>query len=169
MRPATHSWDFAAHERSPLPGAPATPDHPFARCIGYGAIGVLLAITGGLRTGIVAVNLPYLQGGLGLYQNEIACLPAVYVMTKVPAEMALIKHRQQFELRSFALIFQALYCVLTFAHLFLRVPSQPRAGRNRRRSCHIGRNAAIGDQLGGGWQQLVGDQPFYKATAWTQP
>jgi multidrug efflux system outer membrane protein len=23
--------------------------------------------------------------------------------------------------------------------------------------------------LGGGWQQPVGDQPFYKATAWTQP
>jgi MFS family permease len=124
VRPTTHffrdqKWDFAPHERSPLPGAPATPDHPFARRIGYGAIGVLLGITGGLGTAIVAVNLPYLQGGLGLYQNEIAWLPAVYVMTNVPAGMVLIKYRQQFGLRSFALIFQALYCVLTFAHLFV--------------------------------------------------
>ena len=124
MRPTTHffrdqDWDFAPHERSPLPGAPATPDHPFARRVGYGAIGVLLGITGGLGTAIVAVNLPYLQGGLGLYQNEIAWLPAVYVMTNVPAGMVLIKYRQQFGLRSFALIFQALYCVLTFAHLFV--------------------------------------------------
>jgi hypothetical protein len=50
VRATTHffrdqEWDFAPHERSPLPGAPATPDHPFARRIGYGAIGVLLGIT----------------------------------------------------------------------------------------------------------------------------
>jgi len=48
-------WDFAPNERSPLPGSPATPDHPFARRLGYGAIGVLLGITGGLGTAIVAV------------------------------------------------------------------------------------------------------------------
>lgn len=112
-------WDFAPHERSPLPGAPATPDHPMARRILYLAIGALIGITGGLGNAFVTVNAPYIQGSLGLYQDEIAWLPAVYVMTNVPTGMVLIKYRQQFGLRSFVLIFQGLYCLLTFAHLFV--------------------------------------------------
>lgn len=51
-------WDFAPHERSPLPGAPATPDHPPARRLLYGLIGVLIGITGGLGTALIMVNLP---------------------------------------------------------------------------------------------------------------
>lgn len=111
-------WDFAPHERSPLPGAPATPQHPPARRLLYGLIGVLIGITGGLGTALIMVNLPYLQGTLELYQDEIAWLPAVYVMTNVPTGMVLIKYRQQFGLRSFTLIFLGLYCVLALAHLF---------------------------------------------------
>ena len=111
-------WEFAPQERSPFPGSPATPDHPVGRRIVYGLIGVLIAITAGLGTALIAVNLPYLQGTLGLYQNEIAWLPAVYVMTNVPTGMVLIKYRQQFGLRPFTLIFLGLYCLLAFAHLF---------------------------------------------------
>ncbi|BBD96985.1 MFS transporter [Sphingobium amiense] len=111
-------WEFAPHERSPLPGAPATPDHPAARRLLYGLIGVLIAVTGGFGTALIAVNLTYLQGTLGLYQDEISWLPAVYVMTNVPTGMVLIKYRQQFGLRSFTLIFLGLYCLLAFAHLF---------------------------------------------------
>lgn len=112
-------WVFTPQELSPLPGAPATPEHPSSRRALYGAIGVLIGLTGGMGTALIAVNLPYLQGSLGLYQDEIAWLPAVYVMTNVPTSMILIKYRQQFGLRSFALIFQSLYCVLTLAHLFV--------------------------------------------------
>jgi MFS family permease len=112
-------WDFAPHERSPLPGSPATPEHPFARRVLYLGISILTGLTAGLGNALVSVNTLYLQGSLGLYQSEIAWLPAVYVMTNVPTGMILIKYRQQFGLRSFALIFQALYCVLTFAHLFV--------------------------------------------------
>jgi len=124
MKPVTsffaeQIWEFAPHERSPLPGAPATPDHPLGRRAVFGLIGVLIAITGGLGLALVSVNLVALQGPLGLYQNEIAWLPAVYVMTNVPTGMVLIKYRQQFGLRSFTLIFQALYCLLIFAHLFV--------------------------------------------------
>jgi len=115
---AEQQWDFAPQERSALPGAPATPEHPASRRLLYGLIGVLIAITGGLGTALIAVNMPYLQGALGLYQNEMSWLPAVYVMTNVPTGMVLIKYRQQFGLRSFTLIFLGLYCVLAFAHLF---------------------------------------------------
>lgn len=112
-------WTFAPHELSPLPGGASVVAHPVWRRIVYGLVGVLIGVTGGLGTALVQANLPYLQGGLGLYQNEIAWLPAVYVMTNVPTGMVLIKYRQQFGLRSFALIFQGLYCLLTFAHLFV--------------------------------------------------
>jgi MFS family permease len=112
-------WTFAPHERSPLPGAPSNPDHPIHRRLLFAAIGVLIGLTAGVGTAIVSVNLPYLQGGLQLYQDEIAWLPAVYVMTNVPTGILLIKYRQQFGLRSFALIFQGLYCLLTLMHIFV--------------------------------------------------
>jgi MFS family permease len=111
-------WEFAPHERSSLPGAPATPEHPAGRRALYGAIGTLIGVTAGLGTALIAVNLPYLQGSLGLYQDEIAWLPAVYVMTNVPTGMVLIKYRQQFGLRSFCIIFQGLYCLICLAHVF---------------------------------------------------
>lgn len=112
-------WTFAPHERSPLPGGAATPEHPLPRRLLYGAIGVLIGLTGTLGTALIAVNLPYLQGSLGAYQDEMAWLPAVYVMTNVPTGMILIKYRQQFGLRAFTLIFLAIYCALSCAHLFV--------------------------------------------------
>ena len=113
-------WTFAPQERSPLPGSPASPDHPTGRRILYGLIGVLIGLTGGMGNALVSVNLPYLEGALGLYANEIAWLPAVYAMTNVVSSMVLIKYRQQFGLRSFALIFVSLYCAITFGHVFVR-------------------------------------------------
>lgn len=112
-------WRFAPHEISALPGSPATPDHPLRRRVLYGAIGTLIGLTGGLGIALVSINLPYLQGSLGLYQDEIAWLPAVYVMTNVPTGIILIKYRQQFGLRSFTLTFQAIYCILAIAHFFV--------------------------------------------------
>ncbi len=113
------AWAFAPHEQPRLPGSPATPDHPRGRRLLFGVIGCLVGLTGGMGTALIASNQPYLQGSLGLYQNEIAWLPAVYVMTNVPTGMILIKYRQQFGLRSFTIIFQALYCALCLAHLFV--------------------------------------------------
>jgi len=112
-------WEFAPHERSPLPGAPATPDHPLHRRLLFWAIGVLTGLTGGLGVALIQINVLYLQGSLGLYQDEIAWLPAIYVMTNVPTGMILIKYRQQFGLRSFTLIFLAIYCLLALGHLLV--------------------------------------------------
>jgi len=112
-------WEFAPHERSPLPGGPATPDHPLGRRLLFGAIGILIGVTGGLGIALIQINVLYLQGSLGLYQEEIAWLPAIYVMTNVPTGMILIKYRQQFGLRSFTLIFLAIYCLLALGHLLV--------------------------------------------------
>ncbi len=112
-------WEFAEHEKPQIPGSPGSPDHPLARKIGYAAIGVLLGLTGGLGNSLISANTYTLQGALGLDPAEIAWLPTVYVMTNVSINLLLIKFRQQFGLRPFAMIFLGLYALLTFAHLFV--------------------------------------------------
>ncbi|RZM32502.1 MAG: MFS transporter [Sphingomonas sp.] len=112
-------WTFAEHERPALPGSPASPEHPAARRAAYAAIGTLLGITGGLGTALVYVNTTTLQGSLGLDPAEIAWLPTAYVMTNVSVNLLLIKFRQQFGLRPFAMIFLGVYAALTLAHLFV--------------------------------------------------
>ncbi|MEG3165814.1 MFS transporter [Sphingomonas sp. PB2P19] len=112
-------WQFAAHELPVIPGSPGNPDHPVRRQVAYAAIGVLLGLTGGLGNALISANTTTLQGALALDPAEIAWLPTVYVMTNVSINLLLIKFRQQFGLRPFALIFLALYMLFTLAHLFV--------------------------------------------------
>ncbi|HEY2751253.1 MFS transporter [Phenylobacterium sp.] len=114
------TWEFAPHERSSMPGSPATPEHPLRRRAAYGVIGVLVGLTGGLGNALVSVNLPTLQGALGLDPVQGAWLPTAYVMTSTTINLLLIKFRQQYGLRPFAMIFVALYALLTAAHLLAR-------------------------------------------------
>jgi MFS family permease len=118
-RDPEEDWHFAPSERPMIPGSPASPAHPLSRRLAYAAISVLVGITGGLGNAFVAVNLPQLQGSLGLYSYEIAWLPAVYVMTNFPANLILIKIRQESGLRLFTIVFLVLYAVITLAHIFV--------------------------------------------------
>jgi MFS family permease len=113
-------WTFAAHELPALPGSPGSPDHPTRRKVAYGLIGVLLGLTAGFGNALITANTYTLQGALGLDPAEIAWLPTVYVMTNVSINLLMIKFRQEFGLRPFAIIFLAVYVILTFAHLFVR-------------------------------------------------
>ncbi len=63
---AESGYRFEPHERPTLPGSPANPDHPRLRRVSYLAIGILIGITGGLGNALVAVNLSFAQGTLGL-------------------------------------------------------------------------------------------------------
>jgi MFS family permease len=112
-------YAFKPHERPTLPGAPANPDHPASRRMGYLAIGALIGITGGLGNALVTVNLNFAQGTLGLYTNESAWLTAAYFMTNVPANLLLVKYRQQFGLRPFIQFALLGYALSTLLHLFL--------------------------------------------------
>ncbi len=112
-------WTFAAHEEPVLPGSPGSPDHPTARRAIYAAIAVLLGLTAGFGNALISANTTTLQGALGLDPAQIAWLPTVYVMTNVSINLLMIKFRQQFGLRPFAMIFLGLYALLTFAHLFV--------------------------------------------------
>ncbi|WP_229259720.1 MFS transporter [Duganella aceris] len=82
-------------------------------------VGFIVAITGGLGNALVSVNLPYLQGSLGVYSAEIQWLPAAYVMANVSMNLLLVKFRQQYGLRLFTELFLVLYAIATVAHLFV--------------------------------------------------
>ncbi|WP_294297426.1 MFS transporter [uncultured Sphingomonas sp.] len=116
---AEERWDYAPHEAPVMPGSPGSPAHPQARKAAYIAVAVLLGLTGGLGNALVAVNTTTLGGSLGLDPVQVAWLPTVYVMTNVSINLLLIKFRQQFGLRPFALIFLGLYVLLCLAHLFV--------------------------------------------------
>ncbi len=117
---AEERWDYAPHERPVMPGSPGSPDHPLARKIAYALVAVLVGLTSGFGNALVAANTVTLAGALGLDPAEIAWLPTVYVMTNVSINLLLIKFRQQFGLRPFAIIFLSLYLLLTLGHLFVR-------------------------------------------------
>jgi MFS family permease len=110
---------FKPHERPTLPGSPANPDHPLRRRVGYFFAATLIGLTGGLGSAFVTVNLPFLQGTLGLSPDDGAWLLAAYYMTNVTANLLLIKYRQQFGLQPFVRYVLLAYALVTFAHLFI--------------------------------------------------
>ncbi|TFW16290.1 MFS transporter [Duganella callida] len=114
---APQTWK--PHERPTLPGSPSNPDHPFATRVAFLIVGLIIGITGGLGNALVSVNLPYLQGSLGVYSTEIQWLPAAYVMANVSMNLLLVKFRQQYGLRLFTELFLILYATVTVAHLFV--------------------------------------------------
>lgn len=116
---AEERWAYAPHEAPVMPGSPGSPAHPGRRKLAYVLCAILLGLAGGFGNALVAVNTTTLAGSLGLDPVEIAWLPTVYVMTNVSINLLLIKFRQQFGLRPFALIFIGLYSLLAFAHLFV--------------------------------------------------
>ncbi|MGE8064207.1 MFS transporter [Pseudomonas sp. NPDC089569] len=111
--------DWLPHEKPSLPGSPSTPLHSNPKRLAYGAVGLLVAITGGLGNALVTANLQFLQGALGATTAEMAWLPAAYVMTNVSMNLLLVKFRQEFGLRAFTEVFLLLYALVTFAHLFV--------------------------------------------------
>ncbi|SDX22464.1 Major Facilitator Superfamily protein [Pseudomonas syringae] len=111
--------EWAAHERPTMPGSPSTPLHSTARRWAFALVGVIVALTGGLGNALVIANLPYLQGALGATSQDIAWLPAAYIMTNVSMNLLLVKFRQQFGLRAFTELFLVLYSLVTLAHLFV--------------------------------------------------
>ncbi|MDE8650889.1 MFS transporter [Novosphingobium album (ex Liu et al. 2023)] len=112
-------YQFKPHERPTLPGSPANPDHPTRRRLFYLLIGALIGVTGGLGNALVAVNLSFAQGTLGLDSDESVLLTAAYLMTNTTANLLMVKYRQQFGLQSFVRYMLAIYAAATVLHLFV--------------------------------------------------
>lgn len=111
--------EWAPGEKPMLPGSPSTPQHPNHKRIAFCIVGLLISITGALSNALVTANLTNLQGVFGAYSNEIAWLPAVYVMGNISINLLLVKFRQQFGLRVFTEAFLVLYVLVAFFHLLV--------------------------------------------------
>ncbi|EJL90525.1 MFS transporter [Pantoea sp. GM01] len=109
--------EWLPHEKPMLPGSPSTPLHSPSKRIAFGIIGLLISITGALSNALVSANLTNLQGTFAAYSNEIAWLPAVYVMGNISINLLLVKFRQQFGLRLFTEAFLVLYVIVAFFHI----------------------------------------------------
>ncbi len=109
--------DWEEHEKPTIPGSPSMPWHPPWVRMAYACIAVLVGITGGLGNALVTVNLPMIQGQLGLTPSQGAWLPAAYVMVNVTVNLLVFKFRQQFGMRLFAEIGLGAYALLALLHL----------------------------------------------------
>lgn len=109
--------DWEPHERPMFPGSPSTPAHPTARRVAYLLVGLLVGITGALGTALVSVNLPVIQGQLGLTPAEAAWLPAAYVLVNVSSNLVLYKVRQQYGVRLFVEVGIVAYVAVMGLHL----------------------------------------------------
>ncbi|MEV4610755.1 MFS transporter [Neorhizobium sp. LMR1-1-1.1] len=112
-------FEYPEGQRPAIPGAPGFPPHPTRRRIVFAFTSVLVGITGALGNAIVAANLPYLQGALGLDLSEAAYLSVAYLVTNAITGCVLVKYRQEFGIRSFCMIFLTLQALLITSHLFV--------------------------------------------------
>jgi len=115
----TPAYAFKPDERPLILGGTFNPSHPTSRLLAYFAIGILTAITAGLGNALISVNLPYIQGALGLYNDEGAWLSVAFVMTNVCANLLLVRVRIQFGVESFVKWLLAIYAALILANLFV--------------------------------------------------
>jgi MFS family permease len=107
------------HERPMFPGSPATPDFAMPVRIAYGCVGVLLAFTSAMGTALITVNLPNIQGTLGLDPAQASWLPTAYVMTSISMNLLLVKFRQQYGLRLFVQLALGAYLATVVGHLLV--------------------------------------------------
>jgi MFS family permease len=122
-RPHDLPWEeyektLQPHEKPTLMGSPATPDHHWRLRAAYAAIGVLVAMTGGLGPAVVTANIQSLAGHLGVTTTEAAWLPVVYVMTNACMNLILVKFRQQYGLQPFARIMLGIFVIVSIGNVF---------------------------------------------------
>ena len=121
---------FPPDERALVPGGPGRPGRISARRrVAYGVVGLVLAVSAQLGATLVSVNGPYLLGALGATSQEYAWLPTVYSMTYVTSNLVLVRFRQQFGLRLYAML--ALVVSTLLALLSIVGPLQDGGGLGR--------------------------------------
>jgi MFS family permease len=112
-------YGFGPAEQAVVAGGPARPAHAPLRRWLYGIVGVLLGLSGGLNNALVTVNLPYLLGALRADASEGAWVSVAYSMTYVGMNLLLVRFRQQFGLRLFAMMALTAFCLVILVHVIV--------------------------------------------------
>lgn len=110
------AYAFAPDQRAVLSGGPARPDQSLGRQIIFFVVAVFLCITCNLINALVSVNAPAVMGALGLDSVEVAWLPVVFSMTFVSMNFMLVRFRQEFGLRLYAMIGLCSCCLVIGLH-----------------------------------------------------
>ena len=110
-------YGFGPDQRPLVAGGPARAPQPPRRRALYGLVGLLLGLSGGLNNALVSVNLPYLLGAVRADAAEAAWISVAYSMTYVSMNLLLVRFRQQFGLRLFAMIALTAFCGMILLHV----------------------------------------------------
>jgi MFS family permease len=110
-------YHFGPAEQALVAGGPARPVLAPGRRLLYGMVGVLLGLSGGLNNALVTVNLPYLLGALKADASEAAWVSVAYSMTYISMNLLLVRFRQQFGLRLFAMLALSGFCLVILVHV----------------------------------------------------
>lgn len=113
------TYDFPEHERSAVVGSPASPSHKAASRLAHLANGLLIGTTAGLGGALVSADLVQMRELLGLSPTQAAWLSTSYLASAVPANLLLIKIRQQYGLRRFALMALGIYAFAALAQTWV--------------------------------------------------
>ena len=114
------AYAFAPDQRAVLLGGPARPDQSLGRQVIFFFVAVFLCITCNLINALVSVNAPAVMGALGLDSVEVAWLPVVFSMTFVSMNFMLVRFRQEFGLRLYAMIGLGSCCLVIGLHELVR-------------------------------------------------
>lgn len=105
------NYTFKPHEMPMMAGAPASPDHPKKRRLGYLAVGILLALSAGFQNGFLSAVLPQLRGDLALDLQQGGWIQAAYFMSYACMSILFFKIRKAFGVQRFVRI--TLFALLT--------------------------------------------------------
>ncbi len=112
-------YDVPKDQQAAVPGGPARVVIAPPRRLLYAIVGLLLVVTGGLSNALVTVNLSKLLGAYAVTPQEAAWLPVAYAMTYISANLLLVKFRQQFGLRLFAMLGLIAFCAAVVGQVFI--------------------------------------------------
>jgi hypothetical protein len=113
------AYDFPADQRAFLPGSPARPDQARWRQVVFFFVAVLLCLTCNLANALVSANAASLMGALGVDSVEMAWLPVVFSMTYLSMNLMLVRFRQQFGLRLYAMLGLGGCCAVMGLHVLV--------------------------------------------------
>ena len=113
------AYDFPKSQQAILEGGPARPLESPPRRFCNGIVGILVGITAGLGNALVTVNAPYLLGSAGAEPSEMTWVGTAYVMGTVCMNLLLVRFRQQFGLRLYAMVGLICFSLIVLFHLFV--------------------------------------------------
>ena len=120
---ASALYVFGPDERPLFPGGPFAPRHSKARKAGYVAAALVSGIAATLGNALVNVNAAVIAGDAGLYAEEAAWLPAVFIGLNATANLLVIKARVQFGIQPVTQTLVAAYALAALLQLI--VPGFP--------------------------------------------